>query len=363
MDGVRRIDEGDLLFVPLMRFRTASFKVCKRAFEFNFGVKMTVAVEIGASKYSVKRAQCMGAKRFGSAYVTVGRYAVGAMSFWIFKLAEQELYPDKPGEEYVFDNTHSVQVAAGDEFLYLDKRKGYSFTASGVVASVVRRAPSNLEKQRSEKVRVVFTATLTEVMWFHSPLSVSPTTKAGRRNRALLGITDANLLGWSHSIPRLSESVFTAILALAEPSRAILGQDKPRDFSVDDAWGKTRLRRVMASFTSEVLERHGKTCVVCGCEQKELLEVAHLSAYATDRKNRANPANALCLCAYCHKALDRRLIGLADDGSLFVSSRVGDAVAKYLFNRVAAETRRKQLNGVGPEFLRLTTEWARVADI
>ena len=46
------------------------------------------------------------------------------MAYWIFKVAQQELYPDGPGEEYVFDNTHSIRVLARDEFLYLDKKEG-----------------------------------------------------------------------------------------------------------------------------------------------------------------------------------------------------------------------------------------------
>ena len=46
------------------------------------------------------------------------------MSYWIFKVSEQKLYADVPGSHYVFDNTHSRHVKAGDEFVYLDKRNG-----------------------------------------------------------------------------------------------------------------------------------------------------------------------------------------------------------------------------------------------
>ncbi len=42
------------------------------------------------------------------------------MTYWIFKVAKQELYPDVPGEQYVYDNTHSLRVRAGDTFLYLE---------------------------------------------------------------------------------------------------------------------------------------------------------------------------------------------------------------------------------------------------
>ena len=45
------------------------------------------------------------------------------MAFWIFKISDQELYPDVLGEKYVYDNTHSIRVKSGDVFLYLDKTK------------------------------------------------------------------------------------------------------------------------------------------------------------------------------------------------------------------------------------------------
>jgi len=285
------------------------------------------------------------------------------MSFWIFKVAEQELYPDKPGEEYVFDNTHSVRVRADDEFLYLDKNRGYAFTACGVVSRVSKREPTDREKQRAPKVRVVYTAHLTELLWFESPLTVSLTTKAGRRNRAELGIIDLNLLGWSQSIPRLGESMFSAILALTEPKTRSDNQAPSTDFSVEDTWAKTKVRRALAGLKRTVFDRDGRKCLVCGLRQLEMLEVAHLSPYSVDKQNRANPANAICLCAFCHKALDRRLIGLRVDGSLAISSKVVDPLALAHFSAVAAEERRVALRDVGPAFLAKTIEWEAAVDI
>ena len=53
------------------------------------------------------------------------------MAYWIFNVAQQELYPDVAGKEYVYDNKHSTCVVAGDVFLYLDKEEKYSFTGTG----------------------------------------------------------------------------------------------------------------------------------------------------------------------------------------------------------------------------------------
>src|ERR1044072_6969053 len=119
------------------------------------------------------------------------------MAYWIFKLAEQKLYPDIHGKKYVFDNTHSVRVQANDVFLYLDKRVGYSFTAIGLIKKVDKRNPTAAEAERTSKVRTIFEAYLSDLIWFEKPLSISPQVKIGRRNRAKLGIVDLNLLGWS----------------------------------------------------------------------------------------------------------------------------------------------------------------------
>ena len=103
------------------------------------------------------------------------------MAYWIFKTAEQELYPDIPGDKYVYDNTHSIRVCAGDNFLYLDKRSRYSFTAAGVINRLSSRTPTAKEKQRTAKVTKVFTAHLSDVIWFETPLSISPTVKEGKK--------------------------------------------------------------------------------------------------------------------------------------------------------------------------------------
>ena len=123
------------------------------------------------------------------------------MSYWLFKVADQEYYRDKRGKEYVYDNTHSIRVAPKDIFLYLDKREKYSFTGTGSVSKITNRHPSKKEAHRNRKVRTVFTAKLQDMIWFTEPLTINPSSKLGKRNRTQLGITNANLLGWSQSIP------------------------------------------------------------------------------------------------------------------------------------------------------------------
>jgi hypothetical protein len=280
------------------------------------------------------------------------------MAYWIFKLAEQELYPDIPGKNYVYDNTHSTRVRPGDIFIYLDKRQGYSFTATGLIKRVDERVPTVAEASRTSRVRIVCTAQLEDILWFREPLSISPLTKNGKSKRAMLGIVDVNLLGWSQSIPSLSEAMYEAIMDLVEAEHFLpKAPASQQNYSVPDVWSRTRIRRAMAQFSDAVLTRHNNTCVVCGTRLADQMDAAHLSAYSIDIDNRANPANGICICTYCHRALDRRLIAISPDGTLQIASEINDEVALYHFRRITPEIRRKWLEGVEPRFLELTMKW------
>jgi predicted restriction endonuclease len=75
----------------------------------------------------------------------------------------------------------------------------------------------------------------------------------------------------------------------------------------------------MKKFVSTVMNRSKGVCIVCGTGIEGIVEAAHLSPYATDVKDRANPANGVCLCKFCHRALDPRLIAITLQGDLLVA--------------------------------------------
>lgn len=110
------------------------------------------------------------------------------MTFWIFKLSEQEQYPDEPGRRYVYDNRHSVRVAAGDSYVYLDKRDGgYGFSGHGTVTKVLTRNPQ-IPHSGQTRIRTIYAAELDDSVRYDRSLDISPNTVGGRKNRALLGI-------------------------------------------------------------------------------------------------------------------------------------------------------------------------------
>ena len=280
------------------------------------------------------------------------------MRYWIFKVAKQKQYFDVEGKEYIFDNTHSVKLKPGDTFIYLDKRnRDYAFTGTGSIQKLKERAPSSEEKRRDPRVRTVYQAIITDMLWFRSPLSIFLAKIEGRRNRSRLGISNINLLGWSQSMPNIDESIYSNIMDLVLDQNLIPDLHSAYlDYTVEDSWSKSRIRNKMARFTHEVKERHNYTCAICGTEFKPALVAAHLSPYATDKKNRANPRNGICLCTFCHSALDKNQICLRSSGEILINSLIDDDIAKIHFTGIPPEMRKKWLMGIDDKYLKLTEE-------
>ena len=137
------------------------------------------------------------------------------MTFWVFKQSEQEQYPDEPGRTYVYDNRHSVRVAVGDSFVYLDKRfGGYGFTGHGTVTKVLMRTAEVADLSQS-RINRIYTAEFGDFVQYVRSLDIRPARTEGRKNRAALGITDVNELGWSRSIAQISPDMYTSIVDLA----------------------------------------------------------------------------------------------------------------------------------------------------
>jgi hypothetical protein len=180
------------------------------------------------------------------------------MNYWIFKVSDQSAYPDRPGREYVYDNTHSVRVAEGDEFLYLEKAGAkYGLTGAGAVSRVTRRAASTKE-QHSAKVDRIFTAHLVDVVWFASRFDLGIRTSAGRRNRRGVGLpADLNSIGWSISMPRIDRELFVRLLDAALRVSPLQGGELDEvcktDWRVDDSWSLVRRRSRMEAFRTAVL--------------------------------------------------------------------------------------------------------------
>jgi hypothetical protein len=270
------------------------------------------------------------------------------MANWIFKVAEQNIYPDEFGNRYVFDNTHSTRVSAGDHFVYLDKRnRQYAFSGHGVVQRLRQRKPSP-EETRTPRVRTVFTAQLKDVVLYEAPVDLRPQTLSGKENRNFLGLD--NVLHWGPSVKLIDRGLYSAILDLVYATGSVqLGDPTLSEYEVPDSWSFARRRHAQAKFKRSVLDRQKSTCLVCGTRLDAVIDVAHIIPYTSDIKNRANPANGIALCAYCHRAFDKNIFEIAPNGH--VSCLDQDPVARFHAENMSPTQRKVLMKGENAEFL------------
>ena len=276
------------------------------------------------------------------------------MTFWIFKLSEQAQFAHVPGQRYVYKNRHSVRVTAGDSFLYLDKRfNRYGFMGHGVVKRVLSEEHRPVEPDQS-RIHRVYSAELGDFIEYSRPLDIRLTSVEGKRNRASLGIKDVNKLGWSRSIARLGPAMYLRIIDLAYHRHCIaIVPPSAQDYAVSDSWSFVRRRHNLERFKKTVLIRQHHACAICGTTLREVLDIAHISRYSIDVENRANPANGIALCAYCHRAFDRGIFQLQLNGIVTVADGIClDKVALAHLSSLPAEARQCLIRGVDPELLR-----------
>lgn len=75
-------------------------------------------------------------------------------------------------------------------------------------------------------------------------------------------------------------------------------------------------------FRKSVLASYNNVCCITGLAIPELLVAGHIIPWASDIKNRTNPANGVCMNALHDKAFDRGLITITPDFKILVSERI-----------------------------------------
>ena len=186
------------------------------------------------------------------------------------------------------------------------------------------------------------------------PLDISLRRREGRHNRSRLGITDVNKQGWSGSVASLHWAMFERIVELAYQQRSVaVTRPESSEYDVPDTWSVVRTRHAQERFKESVLSRQAYSCAICGTTVKEVLEVAHISSYAADVGNRANPSNGIGLCAFCHRAFDRGVFLITESGGvIYRRDSECDPIAMAHARGLSDGTRKKLIEGVDHELLR-----------
>jgi hypothetical protein len=91
--------------------------------------------------------------------------------------------------------------------------------------------------------------------------------------------------------------------------------------------GETRSATIQARvgqrfFRSAVLSSYEHTCCISGIDVPELLVASHIVPWKTDKENRLNPRNGLCLSSIHDRAFDLGLITISSDFRVVLSKRV-----------------------------------------
>lgn len=94
--------------------------------------------------------------------------------------------------------------------------------------------------------------------------------------------------------------------------------------SLEDFTGETR--QVLATqrvkqhfFRRAVLSSYRGRCCMSGLSDSRLLIASHIVPWSSDKQNRLNPSNGLCLSAIHDRAFDKGLMTLSDDLKIVIS--------------------------------------------
>lgn len=105
----------------------------------------------------------------------------------------------------------------------------------------------------------------------------------------------------------------------------------PEDFTGETRRVLTTQRIKQQFFRRAVLSSYRGRCCMSGLSDSRLLIASHIVPWSSDKTNRLNPSNGLCLSAIHDRAFDKGLICLADDFTIIVSDdlkRCGDVFVK-----------------------------------
>jgi putative restriction endonuclease len=101
--------------------------------------------------------------------------------------------------------------------------------------------------------------------------------------------------------------------------------------------GKEKIREVKTRvnqnvFRQIVLNIYSSKCAISGIDIPELLNASHIVPWALNNNERLNPANGICLSKLYDAAFDKGLIGIKNDYSIILSSKIKEKENKSFYS-------------------------------
>lgn len=129
---------------------------------------------------------------------------------------------------------------------------------------------------------------------------------------------------WDEFFNNWNELSFESERILRETRFAAATQkDKLENIRIPEGKEKRQLVKSRVNqnfFRKTVLSSYDFTCCITGITELRLLMASHIVPWKTDKANRTNPRNGLCLNALHDKAFDSGLLTLENDGKIKLSS-------------------------------------------
>ena len=98
-----------------------------------------------------------------------------------------------------------------------------------------------------------------------------------------------------------------------------LVEDGEKDFSSEDVITEVKVRRKQHFFRNTIISSYNNTCCISGLNYSKFLIASHIKPWSTDKDNRLNPRNGLCLSVLYDKAFDLGLITILPNYQIKVS--------------------------------------------
>ncbi len=120
----------------------------------------------------------------------------------------------------------------------------------------------------------------------------------------------------------------------AEIELDVSEQEGLQDYTGETKRVVTEQRVKQHFFRRAVLSSYRGRCCLSGLTDTRLLMASHIVPWSSDKANRLNPSNGLCLSAIHDKAFDRGLITISDDYEVILSEelkRNNDAFVAQIF--------------------------------
>ncbi len=104
----------------------------------------------------------------------------------------------------------------------------------------------------------------------------------------------------------------------------------PDDFTGETRQVLTAQRIKQHFFRRAVLSGYRGRCCMSGVSEARLLIASHIVPWSSDKTNRLNPSNGLCLSAIHDRAFDKGLISLTDDWRVVLSDQLRERDESFL---------------------------------